>query len=72
MNTIQRTEELCREYGITLSEISRKAKLNHSTLMSARRRNNQLSVDTIEAICIALGISMSKFFEYWTPVSPSG
>ena len=35
----------------------------YSTLKNTEQRCGQLTVDTIERICIGLGISMSLFFE---------
>ena len=62
MDTFKRAEELAQVRGLTLSKLSRMCGMNRSTLPSARRRGNQLSVDTIERICEALQITTAEFF----------
>lgn len=62
MDTFKRVEELAQVRGLTLSKLSRMCGMNRSTLTSARRRGNQLSVDTIERICETLQISTAEFF----------
>lgn len=62
MNTAQRMRELAFERGISLKRLSEMADVPYSTLKSAHQCNRQLSVDTIERICIGLGIALSDFF----------
>jgi len=62
LDTFKRAEELAQVRGLTLSKLSRMCGMNRSTLTSARRRGNQLSVDTIERICEALQITTAEFF----------
>lgn len=57
MNTINRVQELADERRLTLCQLSKE-----STIRAAKKRGNQLSVDTIERICEALDISPSEFF----------
>ena len=62
MNTINRVQELADERGLTLCQLSKICDLSESTIRAAKKRGNQLSVDTIERICEALDISLSEFF----------
>ena len=62
MNTINRVQTLAGERGLTLCQLSKICDLSESTIRAAKKRGNQLSVDTIERICDALDISLSEFF----------
>ena len=62
MNTVQRVYDLISERNMSLHKLSQLAGINYSTLKTTERRNGQLSVDTIERICQAIGIPMSEFF----------
>lgn len=62
MDTYGRLMELLDERGLTLYQASKLCNLSRSTLTNARNRGGQLSVDTIERICDALGITLSEFF----------
>ena len=63
MNTINRVQELADERGLTLCQLSRMCDLSEATICTAKKRGNQLSVDTIERICEALNITLSEFFD---------
>ena len=63
MDTIRSVEELAYAQGISLAQLAKKSGVSNSTLKNARNRNYQLSVDTIERLCIGLGIKMSEFFD---------
>ena len=56
MNTISRVQELADERGLTLCQLSKICDLSEATIRTAKKRGNQLSVDTIERICEALDI----------------
>ena len=62
MNTVERTKELARTRGLTLSQLAALCSISYTTLKSAERRHSQLSVDTIELICAGLHMPMSDFF----------
>ena len=62
MNTIGRLVELTEEKGLTLFQVAQKSRISYNTLKSAIDRGGQLSVDTIETLCTALGISLAEFF----------
>lgn len=67
MNTISRVQELADERGLTLCQLSKICDLSEATIRTAKKRSNQLSVDTIERICEALDISLSDFFAETLP-----
>lgn len=69
MDTVQRVHDLLAEKGLSLYRLSQLSGVPLSTLTSTERRGGQLTVDTIERICAALGITMGEFFS--TPASPS-
>ena len=48
MNTISRVQELADERGLTLCQLSKICDLSEATIRTAKKRGNQLSVDTIE------------------------
>ena len=62
MDTIKRVEELAAERELTLYSLSLLCDVPYSTLRNTKKRSGQLTVDTIERICIGLGIPMSLFF----------
>lgn len=62
MNTTKRVEKLAEERNLSLFKLAQLCDVSYSTLKSARKSGGQLMVDTIEAICIGLGITMSEFF----------
>jgi len=62
MNTIERIEELISCYGMTLYALSKQSGISYNTFDSAKRRNGQLSIDTIERVCDTLKIPLYKFF----------
>ena len=62
MNTVKRVKELCNEREISLFKLSEICDISYSTLKNTERRNGQLMVDTIERICLGLGITMAEFF----------
>ena len=62
MDTCGRLNELLSERHLTLYQAARLSNLSHSTLVNAEKRGGQLSVDTIERLCLALGITLGEFF----------
>ena len=62
INTVDRLYELMEENGISLCRLCQVAGINHSTISTARKRRSQLSLDTIDRACKALGITVSEFF----------
>lgn len=62
MNTITRVYELLDDRALSLTKLAEMSGVAYSTIKMAESRNTQLSVDTIERICDALGITLSEFF----------
>ena len=62
MNTITRVYELLDDRALSLTKLAGMSGVAYSTIKMAESRNTQLSVDTIERICNALGITLSEFF----------
>ena len=62
MNTITRMYELLDDRALSLTKLAEMSGVAYSTIKMAESRNTQLSVDTIERICNALGITLSEFF----------
>ena len=62
LNTNARLDELLRDRNTNIFQFSKDSGIPYSTLANPLYRGTQLSVDTIELICRALGISMADFF----------
>jgi hypothetical protein len=62
MNTIQRVQELAAERGMSIYKLSQLSAVSYSTIRTAQKRNGELTVDVIERISAALGISVAEFF----------
>ena len=62
MNTITRVYELLDDRALSLTKLAEMSGVAYSTIKMAESRNTQLSVETIERICNALGITLSEFF----------
>lgn len=62
MNTVERVYDLIEERDISLYQLARMSGVSYSTVKTTEKRGGQLTVDTIERICVALQITMSEFF----------
>lgn len=62
MDTMKRLEEFLADHEISLFDLAKASNLNYSTLHAAKQRGSQLSVNTIERVCIGLGIRPFEFF----------
>lgn len=62
MDTHARLRQLMAERGWTAYRLSKESGLSESTLANIFKRNNVPSIDTLEAICAALHISLAQFF----------
>jgi transcriptional regulator with XRE-family HTH domain len=62
MNTLARVKELADERSISLYRLAQISGGNYSTLKATSRKQGQLSVDTIELVCVGLGITLQEFF----------
>ncbi len=66
MNTIQRVQELAALRGLSIYKLSQLSDVSYSTIRTAEKRNGELTVDVIERISTALGISVAEFFSVFT------
>ena len=62
MDTMARVKELAAERNLSLHDLARVCDVPYSTLKNTEQRSGQLTVDTIERICLGLEIPMSLFF----------
>ena len=62
MDTISRVRELAAERNLSLHALALVCDVPYSTLKNTEQRGGQLSVDTVERICLGLGIPLSLFF----------
>ena len=72
MTSMDRVHELLMQRDMSLLKLSKLSDVNYSTFRTTEKRNGQLSVDTIERVCRALGITMAQFFESWEGDRPCG
>jgi transcriptional regulator with XRE-family HTH domain len=63
INTVERVTELAAHRNLSMADLSKVSGVPSTTLRSARIRQSQLSVDVIERLCSAMGISLSEFFD---------
>jgi len=61
----ERVRELMKDRHMSRFQLSNLSGVNYSTLTAGERRGGDFSVDTIERICRALGITMAQFFDGW-------
>lgn len=62
MDTNQRIRQLMKERGLTEYRLALDSGLSESTVSALLHRNTTPSVPIIEAVCSALGITVSQFF----------
>ena len=63
MNVQARIKQLCQQYGLSLSKLSKKAGLAETTVYDWFNENNRMpSIRALEDVCAVFGISLSQFF----------
>ena len=62
MNTLERLRQLLDDRGWTEYRLAKECGLSQSTIGNIYRRNTTPSIDTLEIICKAFGITLSQFF----------
>ncbi len=67
MDTKQRISELAKERGWSNYELAKRSGLHLSTIQNMYHRNYEPTVPTLQALCKALGISLSQFFAEGEP-----
>lgn len=63
MDVIARIQELREERGWTNYQLAKRAGLSQSTMTSAMKRGNNVTVQTIQKCCDAFGMTMAEFFD---------
>ncbi len=62
MDINKRIIELCNERGWSIYTLALEAGLTQSTLSSMLQRGTPPKIDTLQAICDALGLTLAQFF----------
>lgn len=62
MNVMQRIDELCRKHHISKYRLSQITGISQSAFSKMTRLQSSLSLETIQRICDAFGITMAQFF----------
>ena len=61
MDAQKRIKQLMEERGWTEYRLAKEAGLSHSTVANMLKRNNALTLPTLEAVCSAFGITLAQF-----------
>ncbi len=62
MNIMERIDDLCSKHKISKYRLSQITGISQSAFSKIARQQSSLSLDTIQRICDALGISVAQFF----------
>ena len=62
MDVIKRIDDLMKERNWSDYKLASESGLSSSTIANIHRRNTVPSISTLEAICLAFGITLSQFF----------
>lgn len=62
MDTVGRVYELARQRNMSLYQLAQRSGIAPGTIQMTEKRGGQLKVDTIERICLGLGITLAEFF----------
>ena len=62
MNITKRIDELCKQHNIIKYRLSQLTGISQSAFSKMARQQSSLSLETIQRICDALGISLAQFF----------
>lgn len=62
MDTLERLRQLMAERNWTMYRLAKEGDLSHSTVKNIFSRNTLPSIDTLERICDAFGITLAQFF----------
>ena len=63
VDTIKRVQDLMQARDMNLCVLAKKCGISYTTIQTTARRGGQLSVETIERICLGLGITLKDFFD---------
>lgn len=62
MNIMERIDELCKKHNISKYRLSQITGISQSAFSKMARQQSTLSLETIQRICDAFGISVAQFF----------
>lgn len=62
MDVQKRIKQLMKERNWTDYRLAKESGLSYSTVTNMFNRNNAPTLPTLEAVCIAFGITMAQFF----------
>ena len=62
MDTKQRIADLVKERGWSNYELAKRSGVQLTTIQNMYHRNYEPTIPTLQALCKALGISLSQFF----------
>ncbi len=62
MNIMERIDDLCRQHHMSKYRLSQITGISQSAFSKMARQQSSLSLETIQRICDALGISLAQFF----------
>lgn len=63
MDVIKRVDDLCKLHNMSKYRLSQITGISQSAFSKLSKQQSSLSVDTIQRICNAFGISMAQFFK---------
>jgi len=62
MNIMERIDQLCSQHNISKYRLSQLTGISQSAFSKMSRQQSTLSLETINRICDAFGISLAQFF----------
>ena len=62
MDIVNRIEELCKQRGWTMYELSKRSGISSNAIYKWRNQNVQPSIPNLELICETFGLSIQEFF----------
>lgn len=62
MNIMERIDDLCRQHNMSKYRLSQITGISQSAFSKMARQQSTLSLETIQRICDALGITLAQFF----------
>ena len=62
MNIMERVDDLCRQHNMSKYRLPQITGISQSAFSKMARQQSTLSLETIQRICDAFGISLAQFF----------
>lgn len=63
MSIYERLEELCKERGMSLYELSQRAEITSTSVYKWKKGETTISLQSIGKICDVLGITLQQFWQ---------